>query len=230
MATYVIGDVHGDKCRYFEMLQKIELKDTDKLIMIGDIIDRGHFGIDILLDIMSRNNVELVIGNHDLMMLDSITDKVNEEVWMYHWIKNGGQVTYNDFMERPKEVQNSILEYLDKAEFSKTINVNDRTFYIVHGGPKGSDIENTFEDDKYNVAWNRLRFDINQKYEDYDHIVFGHTCTSKFQNTEEKHFEIFHGQGVNRQYIGIDCGCGHSNNKCCLACIRLDDLKEFYVH
>ena len=53
MATYVMGDVHGDIERYNAMMQLIRLKDTDKLIMIGDVVDRESYGIDILLDVMN---------------------------------------------------------------------------------------------------------------------------------------------------------------------------------
>ena len=42
---------------------------------------------------------------------------------------------------------------------------------------------------------------------------------------EEKPLEIFHAPGL----IDIDCGCGSGYELRRLACLRLDDMKEFYV-
>lgn len=38
-------------------------------------------------------------------------------------------------------------------------------------------------------------------------------------------FEIFHAPGL----IGIDCGCGNETDLRRLACLRLEDMREFYV-
>ena len=41
MATYVISDIHGECDMFLEMLEKIELKDSDILYILGDVVDRG---------------------------------------------------------------------------------------------------------------------------------------------------------------------------------------------
>ena len=41
MATYVISDIHGEYERFMELLEEIELKDTDTLYVLGDVLDRG---------------------------------------------------------------------------------------------------------------------------------------------------------------------------------------------
>ena len=40
MATYVISDIHGEYERFMELLEEIELKDTDTLYVLGDVLDR----------------------------------------------------------------------------------------------------------------------------------------------------------------------------------------------
>ena len=35
MATYVISDIHGEYERFMELLEEIELKDTDTLYILG---------------------------------------------------------------------------------------------------------------------------------------------------------------------------------------------------
>ncbi len=41
MATYVISDIHGQYKMFLDLLDKIKLKDTDTLYILGDILDRG---------------------------------------------------------------------------------------------------------------------------------------------------------------------------------------------
>ena len=41
MATYVISDIHGQYNMFIELLDKIDLKDTDTLYILGDVLDRG---------------------------------------------------------------------------------------------------------------------------------------------------------------------------------------------
>ena len=54
MATYCIGDIHGEYEKYLDMLDIIDFSDEDTLFVIGDVIDRGHGGISILKDMMMR--------------------------------------------------------------------------------------------------------------------------------------------------------------------------------
>ena len=51
-------------------------------------------------------------------------------------------------------------------------------------------------------------------------LIFGHTPTCHFQNVEP--WSIWKSD----EAIGIDCGCGYEEGR--LACLRLDDMKEFY--
>ena len=49
MATYVISDIHGEYERFMELLEEIELKDTDTLYVLGDVLDRGEHPINVPL-------------------------------------------------------------------------------------------------------------------------------------------------------------------------------------
>ena len=74
--------------------------------------------------------------------------------------------------------------------------------------------------DKEFATWKRLSADetmLNGKT-----VIFGHTPTDEYQSASP--LKIWY--GINK--IGIDCGCGHREPSCRLACLRLDDMKEFY--
>lgn len=70
---YVVADLHGETDRWQKMLREISLSVTDTLYILGDVVDRGGIGgVDILLDIMSRPNVVMLLGNHEAMCLKAM--------------------------------------------------------------------------------------------------------------------------------------------------------------
>ena len=50
MATYVISDIHGMYNKFVELLNKIKLKDTDTLYILGDVLDRAIPDLDTYTD------------------------------------------------------------------------------------------------------------------------------------------------------------------------------------
>lgn len=75
--TYVVGDIHGMYGSYMEVINK--MTPNDHLIIIGDVIDRGHGGIKIIQDIIRRqkdrkNNPEItfLLGNHEMQFIKTI--------------------------------------------------------------------------------------------------------------------------------------------------------------
>lgn len=65
----VMSDLHGCYDKYIAMIKKINLGENDKLVILGDVLDRGTKPISIIKDIMQRENVELLMGNHELFAL-----------------------------------------------------------------------------------------------------------------------------------------------------------------
>ena len=42
MATYVMADIHGEYDMFVKLLEKIRLKDSDTLYILGDILNRAY--------------------------------------------------------------------------------------------------------------------------------------------------------------------------------------------
>ncbi len=70
MSTYVVSDLHGQYRTFVKGLKSIRFSDSDMLYVIGDAIDRGPEGVKILEYIKLHENMELIIGNHEFMMLN----------------------------------------------------------------------------------------------------------------------------------------------------------------
>lgn len=79
-------------------------------------------------------------------------------------------------------------------------------------------------DDPDDRIWRRPKPDDPPYFEDRIAIV-GHTPTCYMSGDMESPFAVWHGNGL----IDIDCECGNKTELRRLACLRLDDLKEFYI-
>ncbi len=68
-----------------EMLQKINFSDSDRLIVCGDIIDKGQESVKLARYLFNKPNVKCIAGNHEYRflkyyfeLLDTyLTDKKN---------------------------------------------------------------------------------------------------------------------------------------------------------
>ena len=72
MATYVVSDIHGEYDMFLELLDKIGLKETDTLYVLGDNLDRCPHPLRLLRKLMEMPNVVCLVGNHELMALECL--------------------------------------------------------------------------------------------------------------------------------------------------------------
>ena len=218
---YVMSDIHGMKEKFYQLLEKIKLKPDDRLYVLGDVIDRGKDGIELLLDLMNRDNVTVLVGNHEVMMLNAIKPTANM-VDIKLWFRNYGNVTYDAFSNLSEDKQKQIHEFILKMPLTAEVTVNDKKYLLVHGAPPELQYKlyQTFIPEREFATWERLNADdIMPKGKT---VIFGHTPTDEYQTNNP--LCIWHGADK----IGIDCGCGHQHPACRLACLRLEDMEEFY--
>ena len=71
MATYAIGDLQGCFYTFNKLLEKISFNTTnDELWLVGDILNRGQNSLEVVdWCYNNRQNIKLVLGNHDLHFL-----------------------------------------------------------------------------------------------------------------------------------------------------------------
>ena len=213
---YCMSDLHGELDFFQEMLEQIHFSDTDHLYILGDVIDRGTGGVDILEQIMDAPNITMLLGNHEQMCLSALGPH-NKWGARDLWLHNGGATTYRELLyHRTPQQRNRILPFLSGLADHLDLTVDGQKFHLVHGCP-GEDHETRI--------WGRVEPDSTSPYPDTVCIV-GHTPTVFLTDKTDEVYSIWHGNGI----IDIDCGCGHLNvmNRR-LACLRLDDMAEFYV-
>lgn len=227
---YVISDLHGYPFDKFqELLNKANFSKDDYLFILGDVIDRGMYGTEYLKWLLYQENVELLLGNHEAMLLSCsfLFEEVNEEnlqnltpeslELLANWKDNGAKWTLEGFYVMEQEDRISIIEYLREAPLYEIVSVNEKDFLLTHSGLGG------FEEGKKisaysadELLWNRPK--PSDRYYDNMTTIFGHSPT--FMYGDEYNGKII----KTDTWINIDVGIGYGYSPVLL---RLDDMKEF---
>ena len=206
--SFIVGDVHGCLEMLKRLIDKIEWNPSDdRLIFIGDYIDRGEDPkgvVDFVLKLREDSpSVQCLIGNHEQMLLDYLSD-VDPE----NYIFNGGLSTLRSYKEVRRSERDPLIPSFHLDFFSSLLPMIElEQYYIVHAGFRPNiRIE---DQDLIDMVWIRDGF----IYSDYDFgklVIFGHTP--------------FDSPMIMKNKVGIDTGAVYGN---CLTCLELPE-KRFH--
>lgn len=168
---YFIGDIHGCINTLKKLIEeKIKPSINDKLIFMGDYIDRGpntKAVIDELINYRDTKQFKTVFlrGNHEDMLLKSI----NQSNLISDWKKNGGDTTLESFnAASPNQINNKYIDFLKNTEFY----YSNKRFVAVHAG-MNFDIDNPFDDGNA-MLWRRNKI-IEKDKIDNKRLIVAHT-------------------------------------------------------
>lgn len=233
---YVTADLHGIHPKAFQkLLVKAGFSEDDFLFILGDVIDRGEYGAELLNWLTQQPNIELILGNHEAMLLscaflfadvssESLDALTLENVKLVqNWIDNGGQPTMTGFrklLKQDPELVGGILEYLRDCPLYEEVDAGGKAYVLVHAGlgetfsPEKPPEDYTAED----LLFSRPRPDT--VYYPDKTVVFGHTPSFYYG-------ENYRGKPVyTDSWINIDTGV-YAGNSPVLLC--LDTGKEYYL-
>ncbi|OAD43400.1 metallophosphoesterase family protein [Polaribacter atrinae] len=103
MRTFAIGDIHGGLKALIQVLNKLELKDGDKIIFMGDYVDGWSESaqvVQFLIDLSEKFDCIFIKGNHD--------------VWCANWLKDSNDVNPSWFLHGGKETMESYASFSEK--------------------------------------------------------------------------------------------------------------------
>ncbi len=229
---YVTSDLHGYPVEKFRaLLAKAEFSEEDYCFVLGDVIDRGPEGVELLKWLMDQPNIELILGNHEAMLLacsfvfkllrEEGDQELDYEAYLLYmnWMNNGGGPTMEALAKCDPETAALIEEYLRGAPLYDSVRVGDREFLLVHGGLGSFDPKKPLSQYKdRDLLWTRP--ELHEEYFRDITTILGHTPT-EFYGEEYAGKALF-----TPTWINIDTGaaCGRAP-----MLLRLEDMKEFYA-
>lgn len=197
---FAIGDIHGCFNSLKELVEsKIQLQKDDKLILLGDYIDRGDKSIEVVDFIMELQekgfDVIPLMGNHEAMLIDAFEDGKN----ISKWIQNGGNETLKSFgIISVKDIESKYIELFKGLRYYYTF----EDYLFVHAG-FNDNVLNPFTD-YYSMLWKCKETYTNPLLSDKT-IVHGHNPV-KVAICEERVL-------AKHRIINIDTGCVYKDNK-----------------
>ena len=181
-----IGDIHGEITKLESLIENLHLQNGDKLIFLGDYIDRGLFSkqvVDKVIELSKYYECEFLMGNHEYNMMRA--SEGDEKIIPLFYI-NGGYRTVDNY----GDIENILKIHGDFYTNLKYYYLTD-DFLFVHAGIHP---QKPLEDqEEFKMLTIRDDF-INHKHILKQKVIFGHTP-----------FETPH---VEDDKIGIDTGCG----------------------
>ena len=169
-SIWVIGDIHGYNETFDALIKKLNIKEKDIILCLGDLIDKGPDSLKVLERVKQSSQIFSIRGNHEEMMRLSISPKHGR--MMKSWLKYGGLITLESFS---KDEANQIEEARKWLTFIENLptEIILNKYRIVHAGYEDSEpLENQNNQQK---VWGRTIFQVETILDNARQIIVGHS-------------------------------------------------------
>ena len=239
--TFIMGDIHGEYKKLISCLKQVNFNyDTDRLIQLGDVCDRGPASYLVVEELLKIHNLIAIKGNHDDTFYQSIITGNNNLLFnqggketLESYIKHCNpdkSYAYNEIRDKYEtdfdldDYPQSHIQFF-KKQLHYYIDKNNNCF--VHGGFNRHEYIET--QPVYNLIWDRDLWLAARSYgqminnthkfkmkDNFNEVFIGHTPTTYYNSTIPlKAANIWN----------LDTGCG-KNEKDKLTLMNLE-TKEF---
>jgi len=138
---WFVGDIHGEIRLLNRLLENILRFNPERIVFVGDYIDRGTGAKEVVDRIMSLEvPVSCLMGNHELMMLNAMEDLgygINPiELWYY----NGGETTLqsfgsSSFFSFQSDLASPYLDFFQSLKMSEVVRIGpEQKILVSHAG------------------------------------------------------------------------------------------------
>ena len=195
---YAISDIHGCFDTFNNLIvNKIRLKKADRLILLGDYIDRGEKSrevIDLILDLSKKGfNITALMGNHESMLLDAYHDRNMMPLWLYN---NGVDTLHSFGISDLSELDNRYIDFFENLMYY----AEEGNFYFVHAGFDDESADPL--SDHYKMIW--------ETRQNYNHPFFVDKTIIHGHRPKKLDF-VMQLIRENSRVLPIDTGCVYSS-------------------
>lgn len=232
---YTVSDLHGIAPSELErLLEKAGFCDNDTLYVLGDVIDRGKWGIELLLKIKDMENAVMIMGNHEAYMAacdfvfeelsEELVDSLDDEKFgiLMSWFRNGAQNTVDGLARLngsdPVKLE-ELRGFVRNLKLYAEVECGGRKFLLTHSGlgnfDKGKKACDYTADE---LLWTRPK--MTDRYYDDIFTVFGHTPVGYLTEGEAASAVI------TDTWADIDMGVSSGGRPMLL---RLEDMEQIFL-
>lgn len=212
--VFAVSDIHGQLAAFLDCMKKAKFElGKDTLYCLGDMIDWGTRGIDVVRTFMSMqqaypNKIFVSLGNHEHMCVSALLN--NSAIALATWEHNRGDETFESLNQIPPAERQSILCWLSNLPIA----FERGNFYLTHSAPMDKSVYEphlssmpmpmagrSVED--LSALWTRVelfRLPYYDIIEAGKTLISGHTVTFKYHSDRSK-FKLY----KSSNYVNIDC-------------------------
>jgi len=223
MKTYILGDIHGELDKLLECLKLVNFDyENDKLIQLGDIVDRGPKSFECVEELLKIKNLIVIKGNHDYCFFEGVN------TGRYMLMGQGCEETLESYIRNcnpDKTVSRKMhsnsytdFEFNDMPIEHHTFFNNQLDYYIdednncfVHGGFNRHKLLEE-EIDRQVFIWDRDLLASARSYSSMKNNTYPFKMKNNFKEVFIGHTPVqYFGESTPQQYANIwdiDTGCG----------------------
>ncbi len=191
MNYLVVGDIHGCYFTFLEILKHWN-RDTEILICVGDLIDRGNYSVSVVEQCMELafefpKTTIFLKGNHEAEIIEHVEVAFND-----NWVRQCGQKTLDEIQSKNLDVAQWVTWFKQRPLIFET------DFLVVtHAGISYTSFP--FEEaDPSSVLWNREPLKNIGKLQIHGHtpIKGNRPCYNSESNSWNIDTAAFYGYGL----------------------------------
>lgn len=221
---YAFGDIHGELEKLDELLDSIQIERSDRLVFLGDYIDRGPDSVGVierLISLRDQYDCVFLLGNHESMFLDFLGWTDEAYFGGDAFLLNGGDRTLAGYgyFDRDTPDRETFRLPKDHEDFLLGLRLSyvEGDYVFVHAGLnrehlRSGDLQFALRKSRpEDVLWNRTTGEM--PHDLGVTMVYGHTPSEDFGVRWNAPFSI-----------GVDTGAVYGGP---LTAIRLPDETVF---
>ena len=226
--TYCIADIHGEYELFMRLLDSIHYADSDRLIVCGDLIDKGNASVKLMQTVFAMPNVSCIKGNHEYDFFKFYRTRMHSAIMDFYAILWHLQQYFPG--------DGALLDWETVQTLTQLpFYIEEDKFICVHAGlpmdTNGSVVspeEATYEEMVYDRSFKEP--DVLPK--DSKCVIFGHTPTTYLRHEPKilkyPRRDVASDSPDISDYCKVHLDTGVFLNGV-LGCFRVDDCRSFYI-